>query len=181
MVKEADLVLFMVDAGTGIGYDEEIIYDALKEKETILVVNKTDLLNKEENVWIPEKWKIQRVVRISAKYNQGVQRLKQDVYDFAVKARGVRESAMVPNLRQKKLLMAAREAVKGGGGGPSGGLCHPRSLPSTSEMPWKSSRKLSGKMFKRTFLKAYSVNFVSANNVSRETLCATGGGYGPSI
>lgn len=46
-VEEADLILFLYDASTGMNEDDKLIYDLVKNKNHIVIANKADLLTNE--------------------------------------------------------------------------------------------------------------------------------------
>ena len=110
-VNEADLILFIIEANQDIGFDDNAIYEQIKKKKAILVVNKIDLIKERKASKIPDSWKFNDIHYISVKYNIGVEDLKKGIYEFAVKNEAIKESSIVPNIRQKKLLNEARDAA----------------------------------------------------------------------
>lgn len=121
LVETADLVLLMVDAEKGVSPDDHMIYEMILGKEKILVVNKTDLLDNNEKINIPEKWEFYSVHYTSVKFGQGVDGLKQKIHCYGTEGWLAQESGIVPNLRQYKLFKrachATNEAMRGGEGG----------------------------------------------------------------
>lgn len=112
LVKEADLVLFMVDAKDGVGPEDHEIYETIQNKEKILVFNKMDLLEKMARPQVPEGWVFHSVLCASVKYDQGVSDLKACVYAYGTEGWGNQENSIVPNMRQKKLFESAYQAVR---------------------------------------------------------------------
>jgi tRNA modification GTPase len=45
IIKNSDLILFIIDAESGINHEDKIIYDMLKNKNVIFIINKIDLVN----------------------------------------------------------------------------------------------------------------------------------------
>ncbi len=66
-LEEADLVLFVYDSSQGIQKEDQEIYDLVKEKNHIVIANKSDLSSERES----------GIVYLSALTGEGVQDLKQ--------------------------------------------------------------------------------------------------------
>ncbi|PIP36382.1 MAG: tRNA uridine-5-carboxymethylaminomethyl(34) synthesis GTPase MnmE, partial [Desulfobacterales bacterium CG23_combo_of_CG06-09_8_20_14_all_52_9] len=110
-IREADLLLFMVDVTQPIFIQKETI--PVFEKPTILVVNKVDRVNSDRFPEIPKEWKRFPVVRISALTQYGVDALKEKIFERITQGKGFRqEDPIVPNLRQKLLLDRALKATE---------------------------------------------------------------------
>ncbi len=111
LTEEADLILFMVDAGAGITPEDYDVYDRIQKKERILVVNKKDLIKTKESFGLPPEWTFFDVRHTSVKYDKGIDDLKETLYRFGTEGGGTTESAIVPNIRQKKLFEEALKAI----------------------------------------------------------------------
>lgn len=113
-IRNADLVFFLVDAGTTLSGEDFEIYNTIEKKPAILVINKMDLLSEEKCFPIPELWKIPTVM-ISALYGQGIDTLKERFADtFMGNGERTDSDRMVPNLRHKISLERGFEAVESG-------------------------------------------------------------------
>jgi len=111
-IAEADLILFMVDAGRPVSeYDREII-SRLAGKKIILVVNKTDLPESKQRFEMPDEWRILKSFGISALYNRGIDALKQLLVETAVASTADPEDKIVPNLRHKQCLEKSLRSLK---------------------------------------------------------------------
>ena len=114
-VNGADLVLFMVEASSPLGNEDHHIYDKIKTKPKIVVLNKIDLTQKEKETAIPDNWSFNDCVRISALYDKGIDHLKDKIVQLAGGENPIDlSSAIVPNLRHKLLLeksLTATEAI----------------------------------------------------------------------
>ncbi len=81
LVKDIDVVLFIVDASTGIGKGDKFILDVLKRTESpvILVLNKIDKISDEDIIYNINEYKdlypFSEIVPISALKNDNVNRL----------------------------------------------------------------------------------------------------------
>lgn len=116
-IKTCDIVLFMLDSSVALDFDDVSIFETLQAKKIILVLNKQDLVTNSQAFPLPDEWKELPLVRISALYNQGIDRLKDLIVQFSTGAAelDVRDK-MIPNLRHKQLLdqslLAIRHAVE---------------------------------------------------------------------
>jgi len=111
--QNADLILFMVDAGTGVVPEDEDIFMQIQNKEKILIVNKADLLTGEPNINIPERWSHSGVLFTSAMFGHGIENMKEWIYKTLMSSGNLHEVEVVPNLRQKNLLERAQRALEG--------------------------------------------------------------------
>ncbi|MDZ7833313.1 MAG: tRNA uridine-5-carboxymethylaminomethyl(34) synthesis GTPase MnmE [Desulfobacterales bacterium] len=100
-IEAADLILFVLDSHQPIESVHHSFMTRFMHKHKLLVLNKIDL---PERSVLPEEWKGYPTVRISAKYSQGIDRLKAFLASYAgdQQAPGVNE--IVPNLRQKQAI-----------------------------------------------------------------------------
>ena len=91
------------------------IYNKIKSKPIIVVLNKIDLTQKENETAVPTSWSFNDRVRISALYDKGIDHLKNKIVQLAGGENPIDlSSAIVPNLRHKLLLeksLTATEAV----------------------------------------------------------------------
>lgn len=106
LAEAADIVLLMVDAGSGVTPADTAVYNNIKHKPILLVINKTDLENTERPVTAPTGWRLQATARTAVKYGEGIDALKQTLFDLGIGQDGA-VNRVVPNLRQKKLIQTA--------------------------------------------------------------------------
>jgi len=102
-IKNADLVVFMIDATGPSDENDARIYKQIKHKKHILVRNKIDAINRV----VPDtkQWKDTKAINISVLRNIGIKELKKNIFqtvgtDVDVEA----GHKIVPNLRQKKII-----------------------------------------------------------------------------
>jgi len=112
-LEEAEMVLFVLDASVSITEEDLNIIKLLKDKFTIVVLNKTDLdikiTDSQLNRILPGK----PVVKISALKGQGIDELKQSIYDAVSKQIGpVDENAIIAGERQRLALEEAMMSLK---------------------------------------------------------------------
>lgn len=115
-LDKADVVLFMLDVTLPWGEEEEVLYDKVKDKNVIFLINKTDL---PQNSWVLDKKELsqkvaaERIVEISALTGSGL----SDLADALKKAvfgdqRIEPQEAVVSRLRHKQLLEGAKEDLE---------------------------------------------------------------------
>jgi len=117
-IERADLILFVVDAGVGIGAEDQRIYRRIKDKRVILVCNKGDLLARDSEAAKPDGWASMPSVTVSALYNRGINHLSSlvaEVCEASFSLDG--DDTVVPNMRQcvalKKTRVAVAAAIRG--------------------------------------------------------------------
>ena len=83
-IDDSDLVLFMVDVSEPLTHEDDKIYETIQEKETILVLNKIDLVDEDFGFEMPDMWRRRHSVRTSALYNIGFTGLKDLIADVSM-------------------------------------------------------------------------------------------------
>ena len=112
-VNGSDLVLFMVESHCPLGSDDYLIYEKIKSKRIILVLNKKDLIQQDSPAAFPDKWQFDDRVFISALYDQGIDQLKDKMIQLAGGKNPLNVTAtVVPNLRHKMLLETSLSATE---------------------------------------------------------------------
>ncbi len=80
--QAADLVLFTIDATTGWTKEDEIIYEQVKHRPLILVINKIDLVEEEKRNYITsEILNIESKIFTAAAKNQGIEALETAILE----------------------------------------------------------------------------------------------------
>ena len=98
-IKNADICIFVTESGRNLNDEEEKILSLIKEKDHILVLNKTDLKDEEREGY----------VGISAKENKGIESIKKAISDIIGKTS---YGAFIANERQFEAVVRAAESVK---------------------------------------------------------------------
>ncbi len=125
-IREADMVLLVVDRSRHLNGEDERIFKLLEKKRVMVVVNKSDLPPKLEKKELEAVFPTAGVAEISARTGEGVERLRGKLYEATVKGGlvGLGEQTMVIDIRHRHALEEAREAVEkakegvGQGGSP---------------------------------------------------------------
>ncbi len=106
-IKSTDLVLALFDASEELSDQEKKMLKELTNLKTISIINKIDLKNKIDLNYIKKYSK--KTVLISAKLEQGLESLKDTIYDLLGAEKFNPSEAMLANERQ---LNSAKESLK---------------------------------------------------------------------
>ena len=98
--EEADLILFLYDASTGMNDEDKIILDLIKDKNYLSIANKADFLaSKNEDV-----------IYLSTITKDGFEELKAKVKQF-VGEKSIEDTEFITNSRQQDCLEKSRESL----------------------------------------------------------------------
>lgn len=103
-LKSADIVLYIIDGSVLLDNDDYDIINSLKNKNVILVVNKSDLQQKVNVDGLP----FNKVVNISTKSGENITELKEMLLEY-VTSKNVSNSIVLTNIRH---INAIKEAIK---------------------------------------------------------------------
>ena len=108
-LNEADLILFIIDSDEGFDkYDEEIL-DRIKDKEVLVVYNKSDI----KNDYKEEKLKEFRSININTFDKNKIEELKKEISNiFDLKSIGESDYTYISNARQIALLNNCINIIK---------------------------------------------------------------------
>lgn len=108
-LKNADVILFMMDATDCMNEQDKEISKDLDIKKSIILINKIDKVkNKQAGFTLSKKLQEAPWVQISAKHNIGIDRLKHIIEEKITKGKNIKNfGTIVPNLRQRNLLVQA--------------------------------------------------------------------------
>ncbi len=111
----ADLIIYVVDSSVPLDESDEEIFPLLEEKNTIILLNKSDLdcIVKEEDLIHHLINKNVRVIKTSTKENSGIDLLENTIRDlfFRGKIKG-NDEVIITNLRHKEALQDAYESLQ---------------------------------------------------------------------
>jgi tRNA modification GTPase len=108
-MKDADLILLMLDGTEQLHETDRALIKETVSKETIIVINKTDLPQKIDEGRLPHD---NPAVKISALNGTGLSRLKGRIIEKALKGSAEPGAAPVTNLRHLKALKKAFSSIK---------------------------------------------------------------------
>jgi len=107
-IEEADVVLFVVDGSVGVGEEDRKIYEKVKDRETIVVVNKIDL----GEAPLPlEIFEGHSIIKVSALTGHGLKDLEEEILKKAGLA--VQEGLNIyVSVRHEELLKKSKEVLE---------------------------------------------------------------------
>lgn len=98
--EEADLILFLYDATTGINQDDKTILNLIKDKNHLIIANKSDLINKKSD----------GTLYLSTFTSEGFDELKTKIKLF-VSEKSIEDTEFITNNRQQDCLQKSRESL----------------------------------------------------------------------
>lgn len=112
-LKDAELVLLILDASSNLTKEDINIFEMVKNKLTIIVMNKVDLPEKLQEQEIKKYLPGKKVVKISALKEEGIEDLRKTLYDSIVEKMGpLDETTLIAGERQKQALESARDSME---------------------------------------------------------------------
>jgi len=112
-LKRADLVLFMLDVSQGITAEDLEIYQLVRDKPLIILVNKTDLPADLSPGEIEERFADHPVIFISIWEETGLQELKDRIYEIIMGGRAAGDyDYIITRLRHQRALEEASDSLE---------------------------------------------------------------------
>jgi tRNA modification GTPase len=104
-VQQAQIVLFLIDTSAHLEEEDRSIFQEIRDKPSLFILNKMDLpavVSREE---VEKKFPGWVKLPISARYGQGIETLKENLYKLFLKMH-VPETLpdLIPTLRQKQII-----------------------------------------------------------------------------
>lgn len=110
--KDADLVLYVVDASVPLDENDEEIIQIVKEKKAVVILNKTDLEQIVSEEELRERTG-QPVVAVSAKEQLGMDRLEQQIKEMFFEGElSFNDEIYITNIRHKTALEDAKKSLE---------------------------------------------------------------------
>ncbi len=112
-VAESDFVLLMIDGSRSIDIDDLEIFEEVKGKKKVVVVNKRDLPSMIPPKEMEDRFRGDPIVSISALKNRGIEGLKEAIYSLLIhrEVRPSPEYLIIANVRHKRALDQVKEAL----------------------------------------------------------------------
>lgn len=108
-LKEADLVILMLDSSRELDDEDIEIIDIAEKKNTIVLLNKIDL---ERKISKDQLTKFNNIIESSAKLGDGIDELKKKIKDMFFHGEVGTESLVISNVRHKQALYRALDNCK---------------------------------------------------------------------
>jgi len=112
-VAESDFILLMVDGSRPIDIDDLEIFEEVKGKKKVVVMNKKDLPSVISPKEMKGRFQGDPIVSISALKNKGIEGLKEAIYTLLIhrEVRPSPEYLIIANIRHKKALDQVKESL----------------------------------------------------------------------
>ena len=111
LIERADLVLFMVDGSRAVNTDDLRLFEDLRHKPLLPVLNKIDLTEEGEKPDLLQFSGVQGWIDISALRQDGIEELRHRIFKRLTTGREQwAEDGCSPNMRHRKALASAAEA-----------------------------------------------------------------------
>ena len=109
MMKESDLILFMLNNNEELSKDDKKLLDNIKDKNYIIIVNKTDLDNKLDI----SKLNRNNIIEMSIKEKKGIEELKNKIIEmFNLNNIEAKDPTYISNVRSIGILETCLNKVK---------------------------------------------------------------------
>lgn len=111
--KDADLIIYVVDASTKLDENDEEIIEMVRGSKTIVLLNKTDLEAVTSEEMLKEKLPGEIIIPISAKEHTGLELLEETLRDMFFEGKiSFNDQVYITNMRHKAALLEAHESLK---------------------------------------------------------------------
>lgn len=111
-LEKADLVIYVVDSSTALDENDKEIINAIQDKKTIVLLNKSDL----EQVTTQEELKMlleKPIISISAKQNTGIRQLEETIEEMFFSGKiSFNDEVYITNIRHKNALAQTEKSLK---------------------------------------------------------------------
>lgn len=113
ILKEADLVLLMIDASTGITEDDLDLIPLVKGRNSLIIINKTDVITNISDLEIEKYTGRKDIIRLSLLKGEGLEMLEEKIEEivYAGVVKGT-DDLLVTNIRHKNALVKAAQSVE---------------------------------------------------------------------
>lgn len=108
MIREADVTLYIADGSRELNQDDYTIISSLNDKNTIVIVNKNDLVQKIELEKIPFK----NIITVSAISKNGIDEIKEKIFNFVIDENILASDIIITNVRHLNSLKSAIKNVE---------------------------------------------------------------------
>lgn len=112
--KDADLILYVVDSSVPLDESDEEILSLIKEKNTIILLNKSDLKQVVTDKFLEEKLAMtnNKIIKTSAKENIGIDKFENTIKNMFFEGNlSFNDEVFITNMRHKEALMDTRNSL----------------------------------------------------------------------
>ncbi|WP_304941806.1 tRNA uridine-5-carboxymethylaminomethyl(34) synthesis GTPase MnmE [Vallitalea guaymasensis] len=112
LVQEADLVILMLDASSDLTEEDRYIFNLIKNKKTIVLLNKIDLPVRITEEFVNEEVKNTKIISTSLKDNKGLDDIEKAIKDmFLIGDINFNDNLYITNIRHKVSLENAIDSL----------------------------------------------------------------------
>lgn len=112
-LEDADVVIFMLDSSEELTDRDKGIYDTIKEKPHVVLLNKSDLERKMETSSVGRIFDKDKVIEFSVKKKTGLEQLENKLADLILGPSGqIFPDTMITGIRHKELLSKAQKIIE---------------------------------------------------------------------
>ena len=102
-IKQSDVILLVLDGNQELSQEDKDIINLIKNKKTIVVINKSDL----PQVLNINQYQFENIIKISSLTKQGVADLKHKIYKLVIDENILNNNLMLTNMRHVEVLNQA--------------------------------------------------------------------------
>jgi tRNA modification GTPase len=112
-ISDSDFVILVVDGSAPLDQDDFEIFQEVKDKKKVVVINKNDLPLAIPVSSMREQFPLDPIAFISALKNQGIDELKEAVYELLIHRSFIKpaEYLIVANIRHKNILIKTKSYI----------------------------------------------------------------------
>ena len=115
LFQKADLVIMMLDASTPLSREDQEILAMIRDKKTLVLINKTDLPSRLEESSLPDWINRSQLLRLSLLEAEGLETLEEALMQLIFQGQYIEnEKEMVTNIRHLQALETARTSLGDG-------------------------------------------------------------------
>ncbi len=107
-INSSDVVLLVVDGSEQLTNEDFEIIKLLEHKKVLTIINKTDLQQKIDILQLPKT----EVLKVSAENKQGIEELKQKIYNLVIDGEVASSNLMITNARHLEVLKHSLELMQ---------------------------------------------------------------------
>lgn len=112
LFNKADLVIFMIDSSKKLTSEDMQIIDLIKNRESLVIINKTDLETKIDFLMVKKLLGEKRIIKTSLKENNGVEKIEEYIVDMIYKGEvKTNDDIVLTNARHKNALERALTSI----------------------------------------------------------------------
>lgn len=113
LLGEADLVIAVFDTSKELTEEDYYIIDLIKDKTTIVLLNKSDLPSKIDEIDIKEHLPDKRIIHTSISKNEGIDKLEDIIEEMFLSSEvKITDSIIITNVRHRDQLLKAKSNIE---------------------------------------------------------------------